>query len=884
MHSFEREMKGGIIVTMVTVKSPVSSPPISPKAREDASLPVAPQTLILPSSSFPEGDDALPPPPPPQSISLPLSLNCEFAWPPPPPPPQQPPPPMNNCGIGSLPPPLPPSPPPLPPPPPPNNYGMGCISPPSSPPPPNPPPSKLPSLSTGLAWPTAPPPPPPPPPFTGCQLSQPLTPNKELKQGGNIRRSKLRNFNWDAIPEEKVRGKQNIWTVRRSSDDFQLDVQRMEELFSRREELSKAGARRSFRRSSLGPSGCMVSVLDAKKSMNMGIFLKQFKKPVQQIVEDIRQGRGTEYGAEKLVELMKMLPNNEEVKKLKSFQGERCHLVEAELFLVLLIDVPSYAQRLDNMILKEEFSPQVNSLKSSIEIMTKAARELLECEELHTVIRLVLKAGNYMNAGGYAGNAIGFRMASLLKLADTKANNPGMNLMHFVAMEAEKKDMKLLGFMCKLEHIGPASRLFAQELEIELQRLSQKISAAWKCLEEENDMRQQMETFLQAAEVELGEAQASLLHLKVATATLIEFFCEDETLFKLEDCCNIFRTFCSKFLTAVQENKDRELAKLKKERLEKRRSIATCSSLDKDLQNVELEFLLLRNYRPSWRSRSLRPPKSSPVPESQQKSKISKEILNLAIAQPYATDVSKEKPNCKLSIPKRCGGSRSPAVSVHGTSVIKEEENLTTTVEARSGQLETANVQRHRLPRVSQNIGTTMEPFVKVNRRHTLNVIPFQKENSDNLLPSRSSQLLSPRKEHFVDKEMLDQESLESLQMALPELSLCDSSNMTTEEASSAASGTKKVGIFGQGLTTRIPDKILSPQTLTLREGSSPDTSPAFRFGDLFHKKGNSKMLEAAKCSPGKASRDLTKAVSEGSAIANFFRRLNENPQKSPKS
>lgn len=127
--------------------------------------------------------------------------------------------------------------------------------------------------------------------------------------------------------------------------------------------------------------------------------------------------------------------------------------------------------------------------------------ELLSCPELHSILRLVLKAGNYMNAvshslfilisfslyfqssihlfnpsqhtcntwpgcvwgphsictwdslckeyailffivlilcvdsqGGYAGNAAGFRISSLLKLADTKANKPGMNLLHFVAM------------------------------------------------------------------------------------------------------------------------------------------------------------------------------------------------------------------------------------------------------------------------------------------------------------------------------------------------------------------------------------------------------------------------------------------------------------------
>lgn len=35
--------------------------------------------------------------------------------------------------------------------------------------------------------------------------------------------------------------------------------------------------------------------------------------------------------------------------------------------------------------------------------------------------------------GRYAGNAVGFKLSSLLKLADTKANKPGMNLLHFVA-------------------------------------------------------------------------------------------------------------------------------------------------------------------------------------------------------------------------------------------------------------------------------------------------------------------------------------------------------------------------------------------------------------------------------------------------------------------
>ena len=40
----------------------------------------------------------------------------------------------------------------------------------------------------------------------------------------------------------------------------------------------------------------------------------------------------------------------------------------------------------------------------------------------------------FLFQGGYGGNAVGFQMKSLLKLCDTRANKPRMNLMHYVVM------------------------------------------------------------------------------------------------------------------------------------------------------------------------------------------------------------------------------------------------------------------------------------------------------------------------------------------------------------------------------------------------------------------------------------------------------------------
>ncbi|XP_075438313.1 FH2 domain-containing protein 1-like, partial [Ascaphus truei] len=84
----------------------------------------------------------------------------------------------------------------------------------------------------------------------------------------------------------------------------------------------------------------VVSLLNAKRCMNLGIFLKQFKRPVQMMIEDIKHGTGSSFGAEKLGELQRLLPEKDEMKKLRAFKGERSRLSDPELFLVLLVEVP----------------------------------------------------------------------------------------------------------------------------------------------------------------------------------------------------------------------------------------------------------------------------------------------------------------------------------------------------------------------------------------------------------------------------------------------------------------------------------------------------------------------------------------------------------------
>ncbi|XP_058048486.1 FH2 domain-containing protein 1 [Ahaetulla prasina] len=487
------------------------------------------------------------------------------------------------------------------------------------PPPPLPPPCF--SIEDGLLPSSAgvpPPPPPPPPNLSRSSVSQLLNGHGHLSK-----KKRIRSFFWKTIPEEQVRGKNNIWTIG-AKQNYQIDTKTIEEFFGQQEEPAPLESRSRSLRRSFKDSKQEINILDAKRSMNIGIFLKQFKKSLDSIVEDLHTGRDF-YSSETLRELLKLLPEAEEVKKLKDFSGDLSKLCQADSFMYMLIQVPNYSLRIEAMVLKKEFSPSCTSLQKNMTIIKMATKELMCCEELHAILHLVLQAGNIMNAGGCAGNAVGFKLSSLLKLADTKANKPGMNLLHFVALEAQKKDKVLLTFSEKLHHVHEAARISLENIETELQSLSSKTKSLKDSIRRDTELFRQMEGFLQFAIKELKELDHWKRELMKEAHALIDFLCEDKETMKLEECFQIFRDFCLRFNKAVKENKEREAQQLQqlqrlKELEDKRRSWVAAdisafgrSSSENDVGTLAkrgleefLPFLQQRPQSPSYRNTSTR--------------------------------------------------------------------------------------------------------------------------------------------------------------------------------------------------------------------------------------------------------------------------------------
>lgn len=57
---------------------------------------------------------------------------------------------------------------------------------------------------------------------------------------------------------------------------------------------------------------------------------------------------------------------------------------------------------------------------------------------------------------------------------------------------------------------------------------------------------------VQVAEERLKEAEDEVEGMRMSSQALVEFFCEDDSTFKLEEACRVFHSFCLRFQKAVQ--------------------------------------------------------------------------------------------------------------------------------------------------------------------------------------------------------------------------------------------------------------------------------------------------------------------------------------------
>uniref|UniRef100_A0A673H8C7 Protein diaphanous homolog 3-like n=1 Tax=Sinocyclocheilus rhinocerous TaxID=307959 RepID=A0A673H8C7_9TELE len=502
--------------------------------------------------------------------------------------------PALSSTASSLCPPAPPLPPPVPgapaqPPPPPPPLPPGCASMPGMPPPPPPPPLGLGALTSST-----------------IQLILPfgLKPKKEFKPETSIKR-----LNWSKISPQEM--SENCFWVIAKEDCYENEdlLTRLAITFStqraaRREDEDLEGKKSIKKRVK------ELKVLDPKIAQNLSIFLGSFRMPYEEIRRIILEVDEDQLTEPMIQNLVKYLPDQEQLNALVKYKSEYANLSEPEQFGVVMSSVKRLRPRLNSILFKLQFEEQVSNLRPDIMAVNAACDEMRKSKPFSRLLELILLMGNFMNAGSRNAQSFGFNLSSLCKLKDTKSADQKSTLLHFLAEICEEKFPEVLKFVEDLQHVDQASRVSAENLEKSLRQMEKHLLQLEKDLDTFSSTDDQQYLFHSKMSLTMIPHRFStqardqyqklvIMHSNMMTLYLnmLEYFAIDPKKTSVEELFTDLSNFRAMFMQAVKENARRReaeekqrkarIAKEKAEREKQERQMKKKRLLEVNTENDE---------------------------------------------------------------------------------------------------------------------------------------------------------------------------------------------------------------------------------------------------------------------------------------------------------
>ncbi|XP_064911293.1 protein diaphanous homolog 3 [Columba livia] len=458
----------------------------------------------------------------------------------------------------------------LPPPPPPPLPSNGAIPP---PPPPPPPPPLLNGLGIPLAFGGAPPPP-PLPGLPGAQWSPPsctlpfgMKPKKEFRPEVTMKR-----LNWSKIrPQEMT---ESCFWVKAEEDKYenadmlckleltfccQKRVKKEEEDFEEKKSIKKRIKE--------------LKVLDPKIAQNLSIFLGSFRVPYEEIKMMILEVDETQLSESMIQNLIKHLPEQEQLNALSKFKNEYNNLSEPEQFGVVMSNVKRLQPRLSAILFKLQFEEQVNNIRPDIMAVSAACEEIKKSKSFSKLLELVLLMGNYMNAGSRNAQTFGYNLSSLCKLKDTKSADQKTTLLHFLVEVCEENYQDVLNFVEDFQHLDKASKVSAENLEKSLKHMERQLQQLEKDLqtfpvpEDKHDkFVAKMSSFLVHAKEDFQKLSRMHENMEKLYQNVMGYYAIDLKKVSVEEFLTDLNNFRTMFMQAVKENMRRREAEEKQRR------------------------------------------------------------------------------------------------------------------------------------------------------------------------------------------------------------------------------------------------------------------------------------------------------------------------------
>ncbi|XP_009873820.1 PREDICTED: inverted formin-2-like, partial [Apaloderma vittatum] len=378
---------------------------------------------------------------------------------------------------------------------------------------------------------------------------------------------RMKKLNWQKLPSNVVRESHSMWASVSSSSEETIEPNytSIEQLFCFPQPTPKEKTAAPVK-----AEPKEITFLDSKKSLNLNIFLKQFKCSNEEVVAMVQNGDRTKFDVEVLKQLLKLLPEKHEIENLKAFKEEKSKLANADQFYLLLLQIPSYQLHIECMLICEETTVVLDMIQPKAEAIRRACEDLLNSHRLPLFCQLILKVGNFLNYGSHTGDADGFKISTLLKLTETKANQTRITLLHHILEEVENSHTDLLELPKDLENVSKAAGINLDIIRTESStNLKKLLELQRKVTSSNDDVKQQYEKPIQDSIDASRKLQEEFETIERKREELANYLCEDPSKLSLEDIFSTMKTFRELFIRALKENKDRKEQAAKAEKRKK---------------------------------------------------------------------------------------------------------------------------------------------------------------------------------------------------------------------------------------------------------------------------------------------------------------------------
>ncbi|NXL50904.1 DAAM1 protein, partial [Podilymbus podiceps] len=317
-----------------------------------------------------------------------------------------------------------------------------------------------------------------------------------------------------------------------------------------------------------------LSVIDGRRAQNCNILLSRLKLSNEEIKRAIlTMDEQEDLPKDMLEQLLKFVPEKGDIDLLEEHKHELDRMAKADRFLFEMSRINHYQQRLQSLYFKKKFAERVAEVKPKVEIRA-GSKAVLQSSSLQQLLEVVLAFGNYMNKG-QRGNAFGFKISSLNKIADTKSSiDKNITLLHYLITIVEKKYPKVLRLHEELRDIPQAAKVNMTELEKEINTLRSGLRAVETELDFQKSQVQQpgdkfvsvVSQFITLASFSFSDVEDLLMEAKELFSKAVKHFGEDTDKMQPDEFFGIFDQFLQAVTEAKQENENMRRRKEEEER------------------------------------------------------------------------------------------------------------------------------------------------------------------------------------------------------------------------------------------------------------------------------------------------------------------------------